>query len=184
MHVRSPTGSGATFGRLCRKGLSAGDPYSLTQREASIPDALAAAIGTLRSDLAKNLRTVDLVTGWTPAYSLDESEAAHTAEFLIYSALTTVARRPDTTWSWTENWPYEPEVGNTPTTNTFIWTWASFCFTFLAFGAVLFIYERYLSDPDQAPMDPVLVTFRPSARPPGPLKHPRAGLLHVFTRLD
>jgi len=26
---------------------------------------------------------------------------------------------------------------------------------------VLFIYERYLSDPDQAPMDPVLVTFRP-----------------------
>src|SRR3954452_21922248 len=30
----------------------------------------------------------------------------------------------------------------------------------------------------------VLVTFRPSARPPGPLKHLRAGLLHVFTRLD
>jgi nitric oxide reductase subunit B len=133
----------------------------LTQREVTVPEALASAIATVRTDMTKNLHTVDLTTGWTPAYSLDETEAAHTAEFLIYSALTTVARRPDTTWSWTENWPYEPEVGNTPTTNTFIWTWASFCFTFLAFGAVLFIYERYLSDPDQAPMDPVLVTFRP-----------------------
>ncbi len=28
----SPTGSGATFGRSCRKGLSPGDPYSLTRQ--------------------------------------------------------------------------------------------------------------------------------------------------------
>jgi len=133
----------------------------LTQRDVVVPDALAAAIGTLRSEMAQNLGKVDLTTGWTPAYSLSDTEALHTADFLIYSGLTTVARRPDTTWSWTENWPYEPEVGNTPTTNTFIWTWASFCFTFLAFGAVLFIYERYLSDPNQGPMDPVLAGFAP-----------------------
>ena len=72
-----------------------------------------------------------------------------------------MARRPDVSWSWTENWPYEPEVGNTPTTNTFIWTWTSFCFTFLAFGLVLFIYEFWLNHPDDAPMDPVLARFRP-----------------------
>ena len=84
-----------------------------------------------------------------------------TADFLIYSALTTVARRPDATWSWTENWPYEPLVGNTPTTNTFVWTWISFCFTFFAFGVVLFIYEFWLNDPDDAPMDPVLARFGP-----------------------
>ena len=46
-------------------------------------------------------------------------------------------------------------------TSTFRWTWISFCFTFFAFGAVLFIYQRYLNDPDQAPMDPVLARFRP-----------------------
>src|SRR5262249_28197496 len=34
---------------------------------------------------------------------------------------------------------FEPLVGNTPTTSTFRWTWISFCFTFFAFGAVLFI---------------------------------------------
>ena len=133
----------------------------LTRQDVTIPEELASAIATLQTELAKNLRVVDLTTGWTPAYSLDETEALHTADFLIYSSITTVARRPDTTWSWTENWPYEPEVGNTPTTNTFVWTWVSFCFTFFAFGGVLFIYEFWLNSPDVAPMDPVLATFRP-----------------------
>ena len=87
--------------------------------------------------------------------------AAQTADFLIYSSLTTVARRPGTDASWTQNWPFEPLVGNTPTTSTFRWTWISFCFTFFAFGAVLFIYQRYLNDPDKAPMDPVLAKFGP-----------------------
>src|SRR3954471_557052 len=107
----------------------------LTQREVTIPDDLAGAIATLRQDLAKNLHTIDLTTGWTPAYSLNATEALQTADFLIYSALTTVARRPDTSWSWTENWPYQPEVGNTPTTNPFMWTWITFCFTFFALAA-------------------------------------------------
>lgn len=75
-----------------------------------------------------------------------------------------MARRPGVSWSWTENWPYEPLVGNTPTSNTFRWTWMSFCFTFFSFGVVLFIYEFFLSHPDDAPMDPVLATFRPLTR--------------------
>ncbi len=133
----------------------------LTQETVRVPDALATAIVTLRGDIAKELAATDLDTGWTPAHSLNPAAAAHTAEFLIYSALTTVARRPNVSWSWTENWPYEPEVGNTPTTNTFVWTWASFCFTFLAFGVVLFIYEFWLNKPDDAPMDPVLARFGP-----------------------
>jgi nitric oxide reductase subunit B len=62
--------------------------------------------------------------------------------------------------SWTQNWPFEPLVGNAPTTSAFIWTWASFCFTFFAFGAVIFIYERFLNGDDTGPMDPVLGRFR------------------------
>ena len=133
----------------------------LRQGQVALPDALAKAIVTLRSDMVKNLGTIDLTTGWTPAYSLSEAEALQTADFIIYSALTTVARRPDVSWSWTENWPYEPEVGNTPTTNTFIWTWASFCFTFFAFGGVLFIYKFWLDTPDDQPKERALAKFRP-----------------------
>jgi nitric oxide reductase subunit B len=131
----------------------------LTQPTVNVPDALAGAMTTLRGDIAKELAATNLETGSTPAYSLSPDEAQRTADFLIYSALTTVARRPGVNWSWTENWPYEPQVGNTPTTNTFVWTWASFCFTFFAFGLVLFIYEFWLNNPDNAPMDPVLARF-------------------------
>ena len=47
----------------------------LRQGEVALPDALAKAVVMLRSDMAKNLGTVDLTTGWTPAYSLSEAEA-------------------------------------------------------------------------------------------------------------
>jgi nitric oxide reductase subunit B len=133
----------------------------LTRREVVLSQPVGAALVHVRNDIAKELGVSDSSTGWTRAYSLDEPLARQTADFLVFSALTTVARRPGATWSWTENWPYEPLVGNAPTTNIFIWTWISFCFTFLAFGLVLFIYEYFLSDPDEAPMDPVLSSFRP-----------------------
>jgi nitric oxide reductase subunit B len=133
----------------------------LTQSEVVLPASVASAATRLQGEIAAALRTDDPRSGYTRAHSLDPQLALRTADFLIYSALTTVARRPGTTWSWTENWPYEPLVGNTPTTNTFRWTWISFCFTFFAFGLVLFIYHFFLSGPDEAPMDPVLAGFRP-----------------------
>jgi nitric oxide reductase subunit B len=132
----------------------------LTKGVVTLPKELAAAILTLRTEIVQSLLHHDFARGWTQAYSLDQQSAAETADFLIYSSLTTIARRPGTNVSWTQNWPYEPLVGNTPTTSTFRWTWISFCFTFFAFGAVLFIYERYLNGPDQAPMAPVLARFR------------------------
>ncbi|MEO8811819.1 MAG: cbb3-type cytochrome c oxidase subunit I [Caulobacteraceae bacterium] len=133
----------------------------LTKREVVLSPPLAAAVVSVRADLATGLNVANPATGWTPAYSLNPQLARQTADFLVFSSLTTVARRPGHTWSWTENWPYEPLVGNTPTTNTFKWTWMSFCFTFFALGVVLFIYEFFLNHPDDAPMDPVLSTFRP-----------------------
>jgi len=133
----------------------------LTKQDVVLPPPLADAIVIVRDRIAKSFSVANPRTGWTPAYSLTPQLSQQTADFIIYSALTTVARRPGTTWSWTQNWPFEPLVGNTPTTNTFIWTWISFCFTFFAFGLVLFVYQYYLNEPDNGPMDPVLAKFRP-----------------------
>jgi len=133
----------------------------LTQPEVHVPAALAQAMAALRTKLADQLLHHDFVKGYTRAYSLDPQAARDTAGFLIYSALTTVARRPGSTASWTQNWPYEPSVGNAPTTSTFVWTWASFCFVFFLFGAVLYVYQRYLSEPDVQERDAVLAQFRP-----------------------
>lgn len=136
----------------------------LSRTDALVPAEVARAIRSLRVEISRALTHHDFIKGWTQAYSLDERHAAKTADFLLYAALTTVARRPGSDVSWTQNWPYEPLVGNAPTTNTFGWTWASYCFTFLCFGIVLFVYHRYIRVDDLGTMDPTLVRFRALTR--------------------
>jgi nitric oxide reductase subunit B len=133
----------------------------LTQPQVVLPAPVANAIRALQSELTTKLSTENLSAGWVPARSLDPRLRLQTADFIIYSAITTVARRPDrVNTSWTENWPFEPSVGNTPTTNTFHWTWISFCFTFFSMGFVLWLYRAYLDHPDDAPMERGLAHYR------------------------
>lgn len=122
---------------------------------------LAQSIQQLQTRISQGLLQHDFNAGWTQAYSLNPSLALQTADFLIYSALTTVAHRPHQSFSYTNNWPYEPSVGNTPTPETFYWTWISFCFVFLGFGAVIYIYHRYLSGADDYARSPTLMIFKP-----------------------
>jgi nitric oxide reductase subunit B len=133
----------------------------LTQARVVLPDPVAQAVRQLQSELTTKLNASNLSAGWVPAKALDPVLRQQTADFIIYSAITTVARRPGhPNVSWTENWPYEPSVGNTPTTNTFQWTWISFCFTFFAMGFVLWLYRAYLDHPDDAPMEVGLAEYR------------------------
>ncbi|MCW8409882.1 cbb3-type cytochrome c oxidase subunit I [Legionella sp. PATHC035] len=131
----------------------------LSQQTSILSQPVADAIAQLRNQISQTLLNHDPERGWTKAYSLDEQSALHTADFLIYSSLTTIAHRPGQKSSYTNNWPYEPTMGNNPTPHTFYWTWVSFCFVFLGFGAVLFIYHRYLSAPDDAFKTPVFLGF-------------------------
>ena len=133
----------------------------LTRPALAVSPAVALAIRQGQARIATALRTVKLSAGWTPARSLSPDLAVKTADFILYSALTTVARRPGTTGSWTENWPFEPLVGNAPTLNTFHWTWISFTFTFFAMGTVLFLYRAWLDHPDDAPIERGLAQFYP-----------------------
>ena len=79
----------------------------LTQSTVVVPDAVAQAIRGARAELTTKLNTPNLSAGWVPAKSLDPVLRAQTADFIIYSAITTVARRPDhPNTSWTENFPF------------------------------------------------------------------------------
>ena len=87
----------------------------LTQPTVVVPEPLRRQSAASRQELTTKLNTVNLSAGWVPAKSLDPVLRKQTADFIIYSAITTVARRPEhPSTSWTENWPYEPSVGNTP----------------------------------------------------------------------
>lgn len=127
----------------------------------TLPPALSKAIRQLQLEIPNTLLKHDFPSGWTQAYSLNNQTALQTADFLIYSSLTTVANRPGKDISYTNNWPYQPEVGNVPTDATFYWTWVSYCFVFLGFGVVLYIYHRYLSSLDLGIKTPFFLDFKP-----------------------
>lgn len=133
----------------------------LSHQTTTLSQPVTKAIQQLQSEIPHSLLNHDFDSGWTKAYSLDDQSALQTAAFLIYSSLTTIVHRPGKDFSYTNNWPYEPTMGNIPTANTFYWTWLSFCFVFFGFGVVLYIYHRYLSEPDTAPRTPVLLGFKP-----------------------
>ena len=57
----------------------------LTKTEVVLPPPLAAAIVSVRDDLAKSLHVANPSTGWTPAYSLNPQLARQTADFLVSS---------------------------------------------------------------------------------------------------
>ncbi|MFZ2303327.1 MAG: cbb3-type cytochrome c oxidase subunit I [Minisyncoccia bacterium] len=133
----------------------------LTKSEVILPAPLSDAVKTLRQEIVTFLLTEDPEKGWYGAKALNNETAVLTANFLIYSSITTVALRPDGSASWTQNWPFEPLVDNKPTTSAFNWTWISYAFTFLLFGAVIFIYEHYLNHRDNSPREYKLIDFRP-----------------------
>jgi nitric oxide reductase subunit B len=116
----------------------------LTADSVALPESVAQAISTLRGRIAQQLQSHDFVKGWTRAYSLTADEAVQTADFLLYSALTTVAHRPGKEYSWTINWPPEPLVGNTPTNATFIWTWVSLTILFFGIGVVVAGFRLFI----------------------------------------
>ncbi|MEO7051459.1 MAG: cbb3-type cytochrome c oxidase subunit I, partial [Rhodanobacter sp.] len=116
----------------------------LSQPAVTLPKAVADALATLRGTIATSLLTDNFAKGYTRAYSLDTGSARQTADFLLYSSLTTVARRPGKNFSWTTNWPSEPLVGNAPTTATFLWTWASLTLVFFGIGVILVIFRLWI----------------------------------------
>jgi nitric oxide reductase subunit B len=134
---------------------------NLSGNTSTLSQPITKAVMQLQTEISQSLLKHDFEKGYTRAYSLDDQSALQTADFLIYSSLTTIVHRPGKDFSYTNNWPYEPTMGNSPTPNTFYWTWVSFCFVFFGFGVVLYIYHRYLSGPDDDVRTPLLLGFKP-----------------------
>lgn len=117
---------------------------NLTLSTVILPDSIAHAISLITKDSMQALRNNNNSTGFTQAYSLSDTDAKNVSRFFLYSALTTIAHRPGSNYSWTNNWPYEPSVGNRASTNTFIWTWASLAILLFAIGATFIIFKFFI----------------------------------------
>ena len=88
--------------------------------------------------------------------------------FFFWAAWATVTTRPGAAMSYTSNWPYDPLVGNTPTSGAFLWTVFSVLFMIAGIGLLAWHYavwqkqEPHLAPPASDPLRALRIT--PSMR--------------------
>jgi nitric oxide reductase subunit B len=87
--------------------------------------------------------------GPTPAPGLgrlfikDPSEVKALTTYFAWATWATVANRPGKDYSYTNNWPYEPLVGNRPSSSTYLWSALSLITLLSGVGAILFSFGKF-----------------------------------------
>jgi nitric oxide reductase subunit B len=87
--------------------------------------------------------------GPTPAPGLgalfikDPVEVKALTTYFAWATWATVANRPGKDYSYTNNWPYEPMVGNRPTSSTYLWSALSLITLLSGIGAILFFFGKF-----------------------------------------
>ena len=81
--------------------------------------------------------------GLPSGFIREDEEIKALNAYFAWATWATVALRPGTSDSYTNNWPYEPLVGNTPTASTYLWSALSLACLLAGLGLVLFIFGKF-----------------------------------------
>lgn len=81
--------------------------------------------------------------GLPEKYIRDPEELRHLVAFFAWAAWASAANRPDKPYSYTNNFPYDPMVGNTPTSQAVLWSALSLIALLAGLAAVLFAFGKF-----------------------------------------
>ncbi|MEU6611019.1 cbb3-type cytochrome c oxidase subunit I [Streptomyces shenzhenensis] len=106
-------------------------------------DAQAAAFTELTKHYADLLGRPDGKQGLRPDAITDPGEIHDVTAYFGWTAWTAAAERPGHDYSYTNNWPSEPLVGNKPTGHTVTWSVLSLIFLLAGTGALFAAFGRW-----------------------------------------
>lgn len=114
------------------------------ERAQAIQLVAAHYVGLFGGDPAlKGLRTQYAI----PEKSLtNATDRSHLTAFFFWTAWTSVTQRPNDTITYTNNWPHDPLVGNTPSASLGMWSIASFLFLIAGIGWLTWYQARHGED--------------------------------------
>ena len=81
--------------------------------------------------------------GLPSKFIADSQELRQLVAFFAWTAWASVANRPGESYSYTNNFPYDPTVGNVPTSDAILWSALSLITLLAATGAALFAFGRF-----------------------------------------
>ncbi len=81
--------------------------------------------------------------GLPAAFIRDGAELRALVSYFAWAAWAAAADRPGKGYSYTNNWPYDPDVGNGPSAPTYLWSALSLVCLLGGLGAALFAFGRF-----------------------------------------
>jgi len=73
----------------------------------------------------------------------DPGELQALSSYFAWAAWATVANRPGKDYSYTNNWPYEPLAGNSPSVEAYVWSAMSLITLLAGLGLILFLFGKF-----------------------------------------
>ena len=116
------------------------DPATGTLRFTEIE---AAAWAASRHHWAEFFSGPTAAAGLPLKYIRERSELDDLATYFTWAAWAAVANRPGKDYSYTNNWPYDPAAGNTPSGPTYLWSALSLITLLGGLGTILFFFGRF-----------------------------------------
>ncbi|MDI2099533.1 nitric-oxide reductase large subunit [Ruicaihuangia caeni] len=81
--------------------------------------------------------------GLLPSMITDPTEIHQLTAFFAWTAWASAAERPGHDYSYTNNWPPEPRVGNAPTADILVWSGLSLTALLVGLGGLFALYGRW-----------------------------------------
>ncbi len=118
-----------------------------------------ASLAELRENYALRERSID-----------DPVRLARLNNFFFWAAWACITERPGKSYTYTNNWPHDPLLGNTPTTANFVWSMISLLVLLGGIGILVWMHASAKKDdePEAPKSDPLLgFELTPSMRAVG-----------------
>jgi nitric oxide reductase subunit B len=117
--------------------------YDAASGTLTFSGAQAAAFRALMRHYGEFFGTPDTRNGLRPSAITDPEQIRQLTAFFAWSAWSASALRPNLNYSYTNNWPPEPLVGNQPTADTVVWSVLSLIALLGGTGILLAAFGRW-----------------------------------------
>jgi nitric oxide reductase subunit B len=120
-----------------------GDRYEAASGTLKFSTGQAAASRALQAYWAEYFSKQGSAPG-LPAGSIgDPNEIRLLNAYFAWATWATVANRPGQNYTYTNNWPYDPDAGNRPSTQAYVWSALSLVALLGGLGLALLIFGKY-----------------------------------------
>lgn len=116
--------------------------YRKIANEVTLTPAQEYACTRLIAYYTEYFTTPDLQQSLQPAYIQDHEDIRKLTAFFYWGAWVCSTERPGKEYSYTHNWPYDPQAGNTPGIPVIFWTIIGSLGLVIGLGVVLYYHGR------------------------------------------